>query len=341
MQTTGGHGLGWRRDLPDQRDHKFAAPQDVLKALPRTVDHRPNLPPVLAQLALGSCTANSAATIYDHLRFVQGRSFMYPSRLFQYFNTRFLEGTVESDSGASIRETIKAMVTYGMCPEAIWPYVPGQYRTRPPNVCYEVGERGQVVEYLRVGQSAAEIMGALASGYCFEFGMQIYQQFEDVGSSGVIQMPAFHARPLGGHSGAAVGYFHDSAGNAWVIDRNSWGPEHGDHGDVYLPMAYVTDQNLTGDLWMIRLIEPDEAPPLPPPPTPIPPPLPEPESWIGERIKSAMAKYGDRYAGGEVYLAGASGKGEYAVLWAESGRPYTYIFHINRVARGQLPEELF
>src|SRR5215813_12758399 len=50
---------GWVPDLPDARDHMYAAPQRVLATLPSQVDLRPQCPPVVDQGQLGSCTANA------------------------------------------------------------------------------------------------------------------------------------------------------------------------------------------------------------------------------------------------------------------------------------------
>ena len=55
---------GWIPDLPDARDHMYAAPPPVLAALPPQVDLRPTCPPVLDQGDLGSCTANAIATAH-------------------------------------------------------------------------------------------------------------------------------------------------------------------------------------------------------------------------------------------------------------------------------------
>ena len=52
---------GWLPDLPDARDHMYAAPPPVLAALPTKADLRPQCPPVLNQGDLGSCTANAIA----------------------------------------------------------------------------------------------------------------------------------------------------------------------------------------------------------------------------------------------------------------------------------------
>lgn len=61
---------GWIPDLPDHRDHLYAAPQPVLAKLPKKVDLRPKCPPVFNQGELGSCTANA----------MPASQYRYPSR---------------------------------------------------------------------------------------------------------------------------------------------------------------------------------------------------------------------------------------------------------------------
>lgn len=311
-------GMGWRRDLPDPRDHKFATPPSVLGALPASVDHRPLMPPVVSQGALSSCTANSASYLFDFQRGREGRSAFGLSRLFQYYNTRGIEGTLDSDAGASIRNTIKAMVDMGACPEYLWPYDASQYRTVPPQVCYEAGLNNQVVEYMRVDQTPQGIMGALAAGYVIEFGMLIYPQFEQVGSSGLVRMPTLHDRPLGGHSGVMVGYYTEPSGTVRVINQNTWGTSYGDKGCCYILMEYLTNPDITADLWVIKLIEPDVVPTPPPPPTP----------WVGDGILAKMAEYGDSPADGEWFVDPA---GTYRIAYGIKGIQYTYIAKLDKV----------
>ncbi len=79
-----------------------------------SVDLRPNCPPVQDQQSLGSCTANAVevALWFDLLK--QQSSDAGPlSRLFIYYNTRAAEGTVDSDAGASLRDTIKSVASWG------------------------------------------------------------------------------------------------------------------------------------------------------------------------------------------------------------------------------------
>jgi C1A family cysteine protease len=113
---------GWIPDLPDQRDHFYAAPIQALKALPSQVDLRAQCPAIYDQGQLGSCTANAIAGAIQFERTKQGLTPDFPpSRLFIYYNERVIEGTVGSDSGAMIRDGIKSVGSQGDCPEDEWP----------------------------------------------------------------------------------------------------------------------------------------------------------------------------------------------------------------------------
>ena len=54
---------------------------------------------------LGSCTATASVAVYVYQQTVQERPSFDPSALFVYYNTRLIEGTVDWDSGASIRNS--------------------------------------------------------------------------------------------------------------------------------------------------------------------------------------------------------------------------------------------
>ena len=95
---------GWIPDLPDARDHLYAAPPHVLTALPTKVDLRAQCPKeVYDQGHLGSCTGNSiaGAVQFDRIRQKHpSAQELIPSRLFIYYDERFIEGTVSQDNGA-------------------------------------------------------------------------------------------------------------------------------------------------------------------------------------------------------------------------------------------------
>jgi len=245
---------GWIRDLPDQRDHLYAAPREVLLNLPPSVDLRPKCPAVYDQGQLGSCTANAiaAALEFDQMKEKQANIFV-PSRLFIYYNERKMEGTVNEDSGGQIRDGIKSVANQGDCPEDLWPYDITKFAVQPPQQCYQQALKFEAVQYQRLSQISNQLKGCLASGYPFVFGFAVYESFESqqVAQTGHAPMPAPTEASIGGHAVMAVGY--DDSQN-WFIVRNSWGIGWGMKGYFTLPYAYLLEQNLASDFWTIRVV---------------------------------------------------------------------------------------
>ncbi len=95
--------FGWVPDVPDHRDHLYAAPVEWLAKLPLKVDLRTKCPAVYDQGQLGSCTANAIAAAIEFDQMKEKIKYFMPSRLFIYYNERVMEGTVNSDSGADPR----------------------------------------------------------------------------------------------------------------------------------------------------------------------------------------------------------------------------------------------
>src|SRR5205807_8468541 len=129
---------GWIPDLPDQRDHLFAAQPATLTHLPPMVDLRPDCPDDYDQGQLGSCTGNAiaAAIQFDEMKQKEPNP-SPPSRLFIYYNERSMEGTVNSDSGAQIRDGIKTVNQTGYCREDLWPYDISQFAAQPPQAAFD------------------------------------------------------------------------------------------------------------------------------------------------------------------------------------------------------------
>src|SRR5438105_12662932 len=115
-------GFGWMPDLPDNRDHLYAAPLAKLRVLPSKADLRRHCPAVYDQGQIGSCTANAIAAAIEFDRKKQSLEDFVPSRLFIYYNERAMEHTIGSDAGAMIRDGIKSVGKKGACPESEWPY---------------------------------------------------------------------------------------------------------------------------------------------------------------------------------------------------------------------------
>jgi len=244
---------GWIPDLPDRRDRLYTAPAGIV--LPPRVDLRAGCPPVYDQGELGSCTAHAIAGAVEFaMKKQQLEEVFTPSRLFIYYNERMIEGTVDEDAGAMLRDGIKSVARLGAPHEGLWPYVITRFRTRPARPAYRDGLDHQALLYRRMAQTLDQLKGCLAAGFPFVFGFAVYESFEraSVRRTGRVPMPAGHEALLGGHAVLAVGYDDDDA--VFVI-RNSWGDAWGKAGYGAMPYAYLTDSNLSDDFWTITLVE--------------------------------------------------------------------------------------
>jgi C1A family cysteine protease len=244
---------GWIPDLPDHRDLLFTAPAGL--TLPPRIDLRDECPPVYDQGELGSCTAHAIAGAVECAMRRQGLADTFtPSRLFIYYNERVIEGTVDEDAGAMLRDGIKSVARLGAPHERLWPYEIARFRTKPGVPVYRDGLFHQALLYRRVARTLDQLKVCLAAGFPFVFGFAVYESFESdaVRRTGRVPMPKPHEALLGGHAVLAVGY--DDTHDVFLI-RNSWGNAWGDGGYCTMPYAYLVESNLSDDFWTITLLE--------------------------------------------------------------------------------------
>jgi C1A family cysteine protease len=245
---------GWVPDVPDNRDLLFSAPAAVTASLPPHADLRAGCPDVYDQGQLGSCTANAIGGAFEFDQKKQGLTDFMPSRLFIYYNERTIEGTVDSDSGAMIRDGMKTVNKLGVCPEKDWSYDIAKFRDKPSHHCYQEAATHQALVYRAVLQDLHQLQGCLASGYPIVFGFSVYESFEsrEVADSGIVALPKQGEQLLGGHAVLAVGY-DDSDQTFWV--RNSWGIGWGRAGYCKMPYSYLTSRGLASDFWVLSTVE--------------------------------------------------------------------------------------
>ncbi len=244
---TGKRRYGWRPDVPDTRDLYYGAIRPVVR-LPKSVDLRAHCSTVELQGNLGSCTAQALAGNLEFLDNKIDHAYTDVSRLFVYYNERVLEGSVDSDSGAALRDGIKTLAKTGACAETLWPYRVAKFAVRPPPRCYTDALTHRIVSYHRI-TGLPEMIACLAEGYPFVFGIAVYESFEseEVKRTGKVPMPEETERMVGGHAVMAVGY--DQSQKRLLV-RNSWGTDWGQKGYFTLPFAYLED--LAADFWTIR-----------------------------------------------------------------------------------------
>lgn len=226
--------------------------------MPQIVDMRAKCSPVEDQGQIGSCSGHAFSGALEYLENAQGSyepaagKFFRVSRLFTYYNERILENDTALDNGAFIHDGIKALSTYGICQEAIWPYDVTKFAQKPGDGAYADAATRKITKFAQViSTDILSVKQTLASGYPIVFGFQVYDSFEgaQVAHTGVVNMPMKGEKCQGGHAVLMVGY-NDLAQR--VLVRNSWGPNWGNGGYFTLPYAYITNINLTSDAWVIN-----------------------------------------------------------------------------------------
>jgi C1A family cysteine protease len=265
--STHGYVYNQKKNEQDQRDFKFmvSLAEDGVLSLPVKFDLRKTgcVPPVLDQLALGSCCPNelSNAMKFCLKKKIQEtdanpKTLFQPSRLYMYYFARIVDGSsVLEDTGITIKGGMKAIQKYGCCTEVLLPYDITQFTRRPSiKCCMDARRHSLNFQYLFVDQTLDLIKQAIL--LCpVVLGILIYETFESENciETGKIPMPNIETEQLlGGHCVALYGWNDE---NKTFLMMNSWGTTVGDKGYFYIPYDYVLDNNLAWDLVTIKMFE--------------------------------------------------------------------------------------
>ncbi len=266
MVTPGGHGLGLIRDTPDHRDRLYTPAPEHTAYQFVDLEPDPATPPVWDQGQLGSCTAHGTLACFLWASAKCGADDPMLSRLMQYWLTRNLEGTTDSDSGGQIRDAIKA-TTLGVAPETLWPYDITQFTVKPSDAAFAAAPSNVDLDYQRVDVSTDAIQACLTEGFPVDIGVSLDPtsfESQDALTSGIIPVPD---NPQDGHCMAIWGI---GTGADWKTHnqfpaaddttlygkvRNSWGTGVYQRGYLLMPMTtYLADPDLGSDYWTIRRV---------------------------------------------------------------------------------------
>jgi C1A family cysteine protease len=265
-------------DIPEKKETvdfiaKLSSLIDEIELSPELspiVDLRGHFSPIENQGSLGSCTAHAGVGLLEYIELKTRNKFIDGSRRFLYKVTRNLLGWI-GDTGAYLRNTMEAMVLFGVPPEAYWDYDITNFDVEPPAFVYTLGQAYQAVRYLRLDSTGINrealikrIKKFLIKGYPSMFGFSVYTSIAQARTNnGKIPYPCMSERRLGGHAVVAVGYNDNleitnkncgkTTKGAFII-RNSWGTGWGDKGYGYLPYDYVKNW-LARDWWILTKAE--------------------------------------------------------------------------------------
>ncbi|WP_062295198.1 C1 family peptidase [Nostoc piscinale] len=254
----------------NETKNKPSNEQSVFLFLPEFVDLSYWCSPVEDQGSLNSCTAHAGIALIEYAQKKSSGNYTDASPLFLYQVTRNLMQR-EGDSGASVRDTMKAMVAFGVCPEEYWPYNEDKFNEEPTSFCYSFAENYKTIKYFRLdyGQISkyallSQVKLLLVSEIPCIFGFTLYNSvYDEVNfSRGHIPLPSKRDKVIGGHTVVAVGY-HDRKiienedGERFegaLLIRNSWGNRWGQGGYGWMPYDYIT-RGLTADWWSLLKAE--------------------------------------------------------------------------------------
>jgi C1A family cysteine protease len=239
----------WQPDKLDTRDYKY---QIIPMLTPNIVDLRRHCSPIENQGNLGSCTGQAIAGAIELLNKRNGK-YRDISRLFIYYYERLLIGTINYDSGAYIRDGIKATNHYGASLESLWPHDIRKFRQQPVVEARNDALNRKVTRYERIS-NINECFDALSNGYPIIMGFKVYSSFMsgNVTKTGVMPYPnTRREKLLGGHAVLLVGY--DKTKKVFIA-RNSWGAGWGDRGYFYMPFNVVTNTSMSSDYWIIKSV---------------------------------------------------------------------------------------
>jgi len=268
---------GWRRQPLDHRDYRFVVPKSITDVLPPSIDLSANMGPNLDQGSLGSCGPNTADECIAYDQKAESLS-VGSSRLFTYYNTRAIMGTINQDSGVDNRSMLKALNQYGFCAETTWPYTIAQFKTKPPQAAYDEASGNKIDNYAAVIQSLSQMKGCLVTGRPFIFGFDVFDSMlsDLVAQTGIVPDPG--GMVAGGHDVTIFAYDDNGFGgriqggcfkfrNHWAGPNNGW---WGDNDCGYISYNYATSQ-YASDFWVVNAIPQNPQPsPSPAPSPPVP-----------------------------------------------------------------------
>lgn len=223
--------------------------------LPPAIDLTPMCSPVEDQGKIGSCTANAIAGALEYHQILHRQPLKDLSRLFIYYNARKMSDREKVDGGTSMPHAMASILGFGACPEPVWPYHPALWNEKPSADAYRAAIRFPSLAYAMI-QPGLDCKIALVSGLPVVFGMAVPQQALMVigGETGVCPAPANGEweSPSGAHAMLIVGY--DDSRNAWLV-RNSWGPDWGHRGHVWIDYRVLDRYGLPEGFWTVGSLD--------------------------------------------------------------------------------------
>lgn len=192
------------------------------------------------QADLGSCSAEAITNAYEiQVKYQYPDKFSELSRLFLYYNSRFLENNVNEDAGVfRLRNAFQAIKIWGLCSETCWPFDTSKFNVQPDASCYQEAKKRSIISY----EFVPSIMGMveiLNQNQPVVIGIEIFYDFLKVNQDNPeVKMPGENEISLGGHAMCVTGY--SLAKQAFYV-KNSFGTNWAESGFCWIPFVYIQE----------------------------------------------------------------------------------------------------
>jgi len=206
------------------------------------------LPAIINQGQIGDCVCNA----FQYCITSMTSNKLVISRLFLYANSRIIQdSTLDDDCGTDIPTAAQALITNGICTEAVYPYS-NDFTQFPILGIFKQCNLFKSFTYTAISQTITSIKTYLSkTNTPILIGINVYDSFmtKTVSTTGIVPMPnMIKENNLGGHCVVIVGY--NDKTQTFLL-ANSWGTGWRQKGYFTLPYAYIINPKLTLEMYGI------------------------------------------------------------------------------------------
>lgn len=246
-----------QKDKTDERDFLFQSEINI-DDLPDEINFIDGMPEIWNQKNIGSCQSFAFNRIYSYFN----KNKFKPSSLFLYYNVREDSNQVDSDCGGSLRDTIKVANNLGVCKEETYPYIPENFKEKPPLTAYIEAlknNEGKKFKYYRVA-NAMQLYKAMSLGYIPYLGIIITDSFYTEKCMKTGEVPNPSSKEIGGHAVTIsyaklnknpTGLFKSLQSRGYFIFDNSWDETAGNKGRFKI--SFETLDKMILDCWALDI----------------------------------------------------------------------------------------
>jgi C1A family cysteine protease len=234
--------FGWLKDHRDVRDDSF------IMGLPRKLDIPERMRLYMSRIedqgSSNACVGHGYSYAMEDWSRRMGNDFVELSRRGMYTLARMMSGLEDVDGGAYIRDGAKALMKYGIMSEILCEWDVSRINEPLSAEALEDAATRKIKSHHSC-PTVDHIIYSIANEIPVVLGVECYESFQsnEVMRTGIVPHPKVWEKFIGGHCMEAGGY---DLGRKLVGCPNSWGPDCGDCGWVWIPFSMFED-GLAGD----------------------------------------------------------------------------------------------